>query len=59
VQSAVAPGATIHTDGWSGYAGLETAGYRHKVSIISAWRVHRRLKMLVQATRSCRSARRR
>jgi transposase-like protein len=33
-RSAVAPGATIHTDGWSGYAGLEAAGYRHKVSII-------------------------
>jgi transposase-like protein len=36
VQSAVAPGATIHTDGWSGYGSLEAAGYRHKVSIISA-----------------------
>ena len=36
VRSAVAPGATIHTDGWSGYAGLEAAGYRHKVSIISS-----------------------
>jgi transposase-like protein len=36
VQNAVAPGATIHTDGWSGYAGLKAAGYRHKVSIISS-----------------------
>jgi transposase-like protein len=36
VQSAVAPGATIHTDGWSGYAGLKAAGYRHQVSVISA-----------------------
>jgi transposase-like protein len=38
IQSAVAPGATIHTDGWSGYAGLKAAGYRHQVSIISASR---------------------
>jgi transposase-like protein len=36
VQSAVAPGATIHTDGWSGYAGLKAAGYRHRISVVSA-----------------------
>ena len=36
IQGAVAPGATIHTDGWSGYAGLEAAGYKHKVTVISA-----------------------
>ena len=29
LQGAVAPGATIHTDGWRGYAGLPAAGYRH------------------------------
>ena len=38
VQGAVAPGATIHTDGWSGYAGLKAAGYRHQVSVISTSR---------------------
>ena len=36
VQGAVSPGATIHTDGWSGYAGLAAAGYQHQVSVISA-----------------------
>jgi hypothetical protein len=36
VQSAVAPGATIHTDGWSGYAGLKAAGYPHRMSVVSA-----------------------
>ena len=36
VRSAVVPGATIHTDGWSGYAGLKTAGYPHQVSFINA-----------------------
>jgi transposase-like protein len=36
VRSAVVPGATIHTDGWSGYAGLKAAGYRHKVSVLAA-----------------------
>ncbi len=35
LQDAVAPGATIHTDGWRGYAGLPAAGYRHQVTVIS------------------------
>ena len=36
VQSAAVPGAVIHTDGWSGYAGLTAAGYKHEVSVVSA-----------------------
>jgi transposase-like protein len=36
VQGAVAPGAAIHTDGWSGYAGLTATGYKHQVTVISA-----------------------
>ena len=35
VQSAVAPGSVVHTDGWRGYAGLTEAGYQHQVSVIS------------------------
>ena len=35
VQSAVAPGSTVHTDGWKGYAGLAKAGYPHQVTVIS------------------------
>ena len=35
LQEAVEPGATIHTDGWRGYAGLPAAGYRHQVTAIS------------------------
>jgi transposase-like protein len=35
VQSTVASGATIHTDGWRGYAGLAALGYRHQVTTIS------------------------
>ena len=35
LQDAVEPGATIHTDGWRGYAGLPAAGYRHQVTVIS------------------------
>ena len=34
LQDAVEPGATIHTDGWRGYAGLPAAGYRHQVTVI-------------------------
>jgi transposase-like protein len=36
VQSAAVPGAVIHTDGWSGYAGLTAAGYKHEVTVVSA-----------------------
>jgi transposase-like protein len=36
IRDAVVPGAVVHTDGWSGYAGLKSAGYKHKVSVISA-----------------------
>jgi hypothetical protein len=32
VQAAVAPGAVVRTDGWSGYASLPTLGYDHRVT---------------------------
>jgi transposase-like protein len=35
IRESVAPGATIHTDGWKGYAGLPAAGYNHRITIIS------------------------
>ena len=31
VSQAVAPGSTVHTDGWGGYNGLNDLGYRHEV----------------------------
>ncbi len=36
IREVVVPGAAVHTDGWSGYAGLKAARYKHKVSVISA-----------------------
>jgi transposase-like protein len=36
VQGAVAPGAVVHTDGWSGYSGLAAAGYKHHVTVINS-----------------------
>jgi transposase-like protein len=36
VQSAVARGSAVHTDGWKGYTGLEAAGYRHQATVISS-----------------------
>ena len=36
ICNVIAPGSTVHTDGWSGYAGVEAAGYRHKISVLSA-----------------------
>ena len=35
IRETVVPGATIHTDGWKGYAGLPAAGYKHRVTVIS------------------------
>ena len=35
VKESVVPGTRVHTDGWSGYADLESNGYRHKVTNLS------------------------
>jgi transposase-like protein len=35
IRVTVEPGATIHTDGWKSYAELATAGYKHRVTVIS------------------------
>jgi transposase-like protein len=32
VQDCIDPGSTIHTDGWQGYAGLETKGYQREIT---------------------------
>jgi len=34
IAAAVEPGSVVHTDGWEGYAGLETKGYTHDVTPI-------------------------
>jgi len=34
VQESIEAGATVRTDGWRGYAGLETKGYVHEVTVI-------------------------
>ena len=36
VRDTVEPGSAVQTDGWRGYAGLNAAGYRHTVTVISA-----------------------
>lgn len=35
VQEFIEPGSTVHTDGWSGYASLESKGYRHETTVLS------------------------
>jgi len=32
IQQAIAPGSTIHTDGWASYQGLEKLGYAHRTT---------------------------
>ena len=32
IQRAIAPGSTVHTDGWAPYQGLEKLGYAHTVT---------------------------
>lgn len=34
VEEAVDPGSLVHTDGWLGYAPLESRGYIHKISFL-------------------------
>lgn len=36
VQAAICPGSVVHTDGWSGYSGLDKLGYTHCPRKISA-----------------------
>ena len=34
VQDCIEPGSTIHTDGWQGYAGLDSKGYQREITMI-------------------------
>ena len=34
VRETIEPGSLVHTDGWHGYDGLKTAGYRHRVTLL-------------------------
>ncbi len=34
IAEAVEPGSVVHTDGWEGYAGLQSKGYRHEVTLL-------------------------
>ena len=35
VRDVVQTGSIVHTDGWQGYAQMATAGYRHRVTLVS------------------------
>lgn len=34
VEDCIEPGSTIHTDGWQGYAGRDSKGYRREITMI-------------------------
>ena len=36
IRETIEPGATIHTDGWKGYAGLANVGYSPRITVINA-----------------------
>jgi transposase-like protein len=40
IQAHIAPGSTVHTDGWSGYSGLKKLGYIHEISVIRKSKAH-------------------
>lgn len=55
VQESIQLGSVVHTDGWSGYSGLEVKGYIHEVTVIKGKkemasellpRVHRIISLL-------------
>lgn len=35
IEASVEPGTTVHTDGWSGYRGLQDRGYQHEVTMLN------------------------
>jgi len=35
IERYVAPGSSVHTDGWKGYTGLDQKGYNHPVDVLS------------------------
>ena len=34
IEEAIQSGSVVHTDGWEGYGGLETKGYRQQVTVV-------------------------
>jgi transposase-like protein len=34
IEQAIRPGAQLQTDGWEGYAGLDSLGYGHEVTVL-------------------------
>ena len=36
IRDTVEPGTIIHTDGWSGYSGVESFGYEHQKTVVSS-----------------------
>lgn len=35
IEQSIEPGSVVHTDGWKGYAGLESKGYQHEVTVLA------------------------
>jgi len=53
-EESIQPGSVVHTDGWLGYAPLESKGYRHQITVLRGQsnpsellpRVHRVISLL-------------
>ena len=40
ISLSIKPGSVVHTDGWSGYSGLEEHGYQHQVTVVKNQKAH-------------------
>lgn len=34
IKDAIEPDSTVHTDGWEGYSGINTMGYKHRITVL-------------------------
>jgi transposase-like protein len=51
IQRAIAPGSTVHTDGWAPYHGLEKLGYSHRITRLKGQRKEAAVELLPRVHR--------
>jgi transposase-like protein len=51
IVESIEPGSTVRTDGWAGYEGLKSKGYKHEVSILQRRREGAAIRLLPRVHR--------